>query len=132
MVIAHFRYAKIVILTNRVPEGLSMSHLCLVTDIKDGQAKAFPHPSPSEDRDLIIVRRGLNVYGYVNRCPHAGTNLNWQEDEFMTDDEKYLMCFTHGALFEPDTGRCVAGPCAGAHLSEVNLEIENGKVFYAE
>jgi len=109
-----------------------MSHLCLVTDIKDGQAKAFPHPSPSEDRDLIIVRRGLNVFGYINRCPHAGTNLNWQEDEFMTDDEKYLMCFTHGALFEPDTGKCVAGPCAGAHLSEVKLEVENGKVFYAE
>lgn len=105
-----------------------MSHICLVTDIKDGQAKAFPY----KDRDLIVVRRGLNVYGYVNRCPHAGTDLNWQDDQFMTDDEQYLMCFTHGALFEPETGKCVAGPCAGASLGEVPLEVENGKVYLAE
>ena len=105
-----------------------MSHICLVTDIPDGQAKSYPY----KERDLIVVRRGLNVYGYVNRCPHAGTNLNWQENQFMTDDELYLMCFTHGALFEPETGKCVAGPCAGARLSEVTLEVENGKVFIGQ
>lgn len=109
-----------------------MSHICMVTDITDGAAKAYPHPSQSQDRDIIVVRRGLNVYGYINRCPHAGTDLNWQEDQFMTDDQAYLMCFTHGALFEPETGSCVAGPCAGGRLTEVKLDVENGKVFVAE
>jgi nitrite reductase/ring-hydroxylating ferredoxin subunit len=32
------------------------------------------------------------------------------------------MCATHGAIYEPDTGKCVGGPCRGARLRQVQVE----------
>lgn len=42
------------------------------------------------------------------------------------------MCATHGALFEPATGRCVAGPCRGATLEPVAVREDGGAVVVAE
>ena len=33
-------------------------------------------------------------------------------------------CSTHGALYEPDTGRCTAGPCVGDRLTPLPLAVE--------
>ena len=49
---------------------------------------------------------------YVNRCAHAGTPLDWWPNEFFTDDGRLLVCATHGALFEPETGSCAGQPWA--------------------
>ena len=78
---------------------------------------------------MLIVRQGLRAYAYVNRCPHAGVELNWEEDKFMSRCGTFLQCSTHGALFEPDTGRCLAGPCAGASLASIPLRVEDGQLF---
>lgn len=56
------------------------------------------------------------VYAYVNSCPHRGTELDWQPGEVFETSGLYLMCATHGALFEPASGLCVGGPCHGARL----------------
>jgi nitrite reductase/ring-hydroxylating ferredoxin subunit len=32
----------------------------------------------------------------------------------------------HGALFDPDSGRCVAGPCKGARLVRLVTRLEAG------
>ena len=38
----------------------------------------------------------------------------------------------HGALFEIDTGRCVAGPCTGQSLKPVNVYVDGGVVVLDE
>ena len=44
-----------------------------------------------------------------------------------------LVCAAHGALYEPDTGRCVAGPCLGARLVGLRVrEREDGAIAVAE
>lgn len=68
------------------------------------------------------------VRAYVNRCPHMGTELDWQPGDFFEVTGLYLVCATHGALFEPATGHCVAGPCRGAHLARVAIREDNGRV----
>ena len=68
-----------------------------------------------------------NVYAYVNRCPHQGTELDWQPGQMFDDSRLYLICATHGALFQPDSGRCVGGPCQGASLARVAVdEVDSG------
>ena len=43
-------------------------------------------------------------------------------------DNMFIQCSTHDALFEIDTGLCIAGPCVGDSLDAVDLIIENGQI----
>ena len=59
--------------------------------------------------------QGLRVFH--NRCPHLGIPLEWEPDQFMDRDTDLIRCATHGALFDPDNGLCLAGPCRGDQLT---------------
>lgn len=94
-------------------------------------------PLDAATNGFAIRFRG-KVRAYVNRCPHAGTELDWEPGEFFggmpqTGSESegsglYLVCSTHGALFEPLTGVCVAGPCRGASLEPLQVREHDGRV----
>ena len=77
----------------------------------------------------FAVRHAGAACAFVNRCPHLGTELDWQPGEFFEESGLYLVCSTHGALFEPDTGFCVAGPCRGASLEPLQVREHGGQVF---
>ncbi len=64
----------------------------------------------------FAIRYRGSVHAYLNRCAHKLTELDWEPGEFFDSERRYLVCATHGALYEPDTGLCVAGPCRGATL----------------
>src|SRR5438093_426218 len=69
------------------------------------------------------------ISSYVNRCPRIGISLDWVDNQFFSIDGRYLMCANHGATFEPATGECIWGPCVGAALQNVPLEMEGEKIF---
>ena len=78
---------------------------------------------------IVIVRWGKHVFGYVNRCPHDGVNLDWERDTFL--DPNYgtrLMCGKHGALFDLASGDCVDGPCLGQGLEPVAVTVLDGDI----
>jgi len=85
--------------------------------LADGEEKGF------------AIRHAGRVRAYVNRCPHMGTELDWEPGEFFDLAGLYLVCATHGALFEPGTGSCIAGPCRGAALEPLATREANGQVF---
>jgi nitrite reductase/ring-hydroxylating ferredoxin subunit len=76
----------------------------------------------------VVVRWQSQVYAYANSCAHLGHPLNLQPDQFFHADGALLICSSHGALFEPDTGLCVSGPCVGASLRSLPCRVENGDV----
>jgi nitrite reductase/ring-hydroxylating ferredoxin subunit len=80
----------------------------------------------------FAVRFRGKACGHVNRCPHQGTELDWQPGEFFEASGLYLVCSTHGALFHPDSGVCVAGPCRGAQLEPLQLQEKEGQVFLVD
>ena len=87
----------------------------------------------AEATNGFAVRFRGTVCAYVNRCPHMGTELDWQPGEFLEESGLYLVCSTHGALFDPLTGTCVAGPCRGASLEPLQVrEIEGRVVLESE
>ena len=65
----------------------------------------------------FVVNHHGRYYAYVNRCPHVGTPLDLWPNEFLTEDGCALICSTHGAVFAPASGRCMAGPCVGDFLT---------------
>jgi len=77
----------------------------------------------------FAIRSCGAVRAYVNRCPHLGTELDWQPGEFFDVAGLYLVCSTHGAMFEPGTGYCVAGPCRGASLERLQARECDGRVL---
>jgi nitrite reductase/ring-hydroxylating ferredoxin subunit len=102
--------------------------LCALAEIPEDGAKGFTI-SPSRDAlDLFVVRKGYDVYGYVNTCPHTGTSLDWVPNQFLDETGNLLQCATHGALFRIEDGFCMAGPCAGASLTQVKVRITDGMV----
>ena len=77
---------------------------------------------------MFVVRRGEDVWGYVNTCPHQHIPLNYFPDRFVSQDEQFIQCANHGALFNFDDGKCIAGPCVGETLQRVPLAIRDGVV----
>ncbi|MGQ0665346.1 MAG: Rieske (2Fe-2S) protein [Pseudomonadota bacterium] len=110
---------------------MSARTLCRLDDLPDPGGKGFTLDRPG-GRDIFIVRRGGRVFGYVNSCPHVGTTLDWQPDTFLSSDQRFIQCSTHGAQFEIATGHCVAGPCKGDRLERVALALERGAVVVKE
>lgn len=78
------------------------------------------------------MRRGNEVFGYVNHCPHAGHPLNRQPDQFLSPDRTVIMCSSHGALYDIASGACIAGPCAARGITPLPLRLEAGLVLLAE
>ena len=107
------------------------------TEIKVGALAELADPGCREfqigDGDWplrgFIVRQGQNVYAYENYCMHVGHPLNWMPDGFLTKDRAAIMCASHGALYEIDSGLCFAGPCVGKSLHAVDVEVRDGVVY---
>jgi nitrite reductase/ring-hydroxylating ferredoxin subunit len=77
----------------------------------------------------FAIRYKGDVFAFVNSCPHRGTSLDWQPGEVFDDSGLYLICATHGALFEPLSGRCVDGPCRGTSLKSIPVRVLDGQVL---
>lgn len=79
----------------------------------------------------FVVRHTGRVFAYLNRCAHKLVELDWQEGEFFDAEHRYLVCATHGALYDPASGVCVGGPCRGAALAAVPVREADGAVWLA-
>ena len=100
-----------------------------VEDLSPGSVKKFWIICEKYRVDGFLVNEQGNFYAYVNRCCHMPTPLDFIRDQFVSEDGKYLMCYTHGALYEFATGLCVAGPCKGDALYRLPVSVDRGEVL---
>jgi len=91
------------------------------------QVERYGEPLPA-----FVIRFEGVVYGYINACAHVPVELDWMEGDFFDGDLRYLVCATHGARYEPTTGICVSGPCAGARLRPLEIAERDGQVILLE
>ena len=103
--------------------------LCRMDELADPGSKGSQANAGEVVHQVVVVRRNNRVYGYINRCPHTGGPLDWMPDQFLSLDKRHIQCATHAARFRLDDGVCVAGPCAGDHLTAVPLQVEAGNVY---
>lgn len=98
----------------------------------EGETCEVPLQAPGEDpRSLLLVRLNGTVHGYRNSCPHLRIPLNWQPNRFWNIEKTALICSLHGALFAPDSGECLEGPCVGRFLERVTIEEEDDALWLA-
>lgn len=97
--------------------------------VEGGDGVAFPVLYHGEKLRAFAVRwRGV-VQAYLNRCTHVRTELDYREGQFFDVTGQLLVCATHGAVFEPDTGCCVGGPGRGP-LTKIAITEEEGRVYW--
>ncbi|AOH83185.1 2Fe-2S ferredoxin [Sphingomonas panacis] len=100
--------------------------LCRTEEIAEGRARNFVVQTRSGRFHGFVVRRHGMMYGYVDRCPHAGVPLARVLDDYLTPDGSLIACNWHGALFTLDEGLCVGGPCLGQRLTAWPVCVEEG------
>lgn len=104
--------------------------LCHSHDLSDGgEGCPFDVNYAGQTCRAFAVRYRGQVYAYLNRCSHVAMELDWRPNHFFDLTGQYLVCASHGALFRPDTGRCVGGPGKGGLIKIDTLE-HDGVVFW--
>ncbi len=104
--------------------------ICDASALADGgRAVVFSREFSGTTTACFAIRFQGEIHAFANHCPHRGTPLDWQPGEVFDDSGLYLICATHGALFEPNGGLCVAGPCQGMRLTPVPILQEGNQVI---
>jgi nitrite reductase/ring-hydroxylating ferredoxin subunit len=85
-----------------------------------------------QKQQAFIVRFDGVPRAYLNQCGHVPVELDWLEGEFFDDSRLYLICSTHGALYDPASGRCVGGRCAGRGLKPLPVVEREGLIYLLE
>jgi len=60
----------------------------------------------------FVVNFDGRYYAYVNYCIHS----------------RFLVCGTHGSLYEPDSGKCAGGPCGGGTLFPLQVQVTGDRI----
>lgn len=97
-----------------------------------GRGVRFEVDKQGETLSAFVVRYEGVAHAYINQCAHVPVELDWMEGEFFDDSGVYLVCSTHGALYSPETGVCVGGPCSGEKLQAIPVEEGNGQICLGE
>ena len=84
-------------------------------------------PDGTQARSALVGFVDGRYVAFANVCRHLAIQLDLGDGEVMDDENHQIVCHHHGAIFEPDTGECVVGPCHGDWLWRWRVEIEGGE-----
>lgn len=97
--------------------------------IEAGKGFRFTIRRHGQDVPAFVIRYHGNVYGYLNECAHVPAELDWQPGEFFDHSKLYLICSIHGALYAPESGRCLGGRCQGKGLKPLRICEITGLIY---
>ncbi|HWH80122.1 MAG TPA: Rieske 2Fe-2S domain-containing protein [Candidatus Binatus sp.] len=100
-----------------------------IGDLEPGGVKKFWLICQKYRLDAFLVNDQGNFHAYVNRCRHMPTPLDFVRNEFLSDDGRFLQCYTHGAIYDFASGVCVSGPCKGEALYRLPVRVDRGEVL---
>ncbi|MGH8316129.1 MAG: Rieske (2Fe-2S) protein [Steroidobacterales bacterium] len=102
-------------------------------DLRDsGKDIRFEVRAGGASRPAFAIRWCGNACSFVNECRHRATKLDWECGDFFDAAKLYLLCATHGATHEPDSGLWVAEPCRGARPATVAVAERQGAIYCIE
>jgi nitrite reductase/ring-hydroxylating ferredoxin subunit len=100
-------------------------------DLAPGQSRKFMLPIEGVEEECFLINFRGEFHAYVNRCRHIPIPMDWVDNHFFDEGGHYLMCQTHGALYQPSSGECLAGPAGacGKYLFRIPLEVERDVIY---
>ena len=99
--------------------------------LEKGNGVRFDLAELGERTTGFVVRFEGKPYAFVNRCAHVPVELDWQHGDFFDVTQNFIICATHGAHYDPQTGYCLMGPCIGKSLQKIAVtEVSNQIVIH--
>ena len=106
-------------------------HLCASAELVErGRALVFDVLQYGQPVRAFALRYDGEVVAYLNRCLHVPVEMDWQPGVFLDAEQRFIVCATHGATYEPHGGRCVGGPCARGRLTPVEVAEIGSQVYW--
>lgn len=100
--------------------------------VSEGTARGFDPTGCGRDT-LFLVRTAGVLRGWLDQCPHEGlTPLPYRRHRYLDRRGERIVCFAHGARFDPISGICVQGPCKGEGLKAVPLRRKPDGQWWAQ
>ena len=109
-----------------------MRRLISLSDLQEKKSFKFTYRQEGIQREGFVAIFQGQVVAYENVCRHVPITLDYGDGRFFNSDQTHFVCQTHGATYEPLTGKCIAGPCVGAFLKTLGVEIFQGDVWLHE
>ena len=104
--------------------------VCASADLTErGAAVPFDVMYQGRRCPAFVIRFDGRVYAYLNRCAHVPMEMDMVPNHFFDHSGHYLICATHGALYQPQSGACRGGPCRGG-LVPVPVTERDGQVCW--
>ena len=104
--------------------------LCDSAELRDGGlAVSFDVVYGGQTMRAFAIRFDGQVHAYLNRCTHVAMEMDYQPNRFFDNSGRWLICATHGAVYAPETGEGVEGPCRGG-LVKIELSEQDGVVHW--
>lgn len=104
------------------------TRLCALAQLSEGQSRGFDPWGAGHDQVFALLHQG-QVRVYRNSCPHLDVPLEYRKDRYLSADGAWIICYAHGARFDPFDGRCVYGPCLDEHLTALRHRVEGHEVW---
>jgi nitrite reductase/ring-hydroxylating ferredoxin subunit len=104
-------------------------------ELTPGTVWAVPLPGgPTRRPREALVLRGPDgaPRAYVNLCRHLPVPIDGGSKRYLAKGGEHLLCGTHGALFQLDDGRCVAGPCLHLALFALPCVEDDGTLYVVD
>ena len=111
---------------------MSRIRIATLEEIEEGKTIKFSFKRGERLLEGFVGRFKGKLFAYENTCRHIPISLDYGDNRFFANQGDALMCQTHGAVYEPDTGLCTRGPCAGASLFPLEVVVKDGVLWFEE
>ncbi len=78
---------------------------------------------------VMVKRAATDWSAFINECPHQGRRMDYADNAFLETPDQKVVCPAHGATFDPVSGICLSGPCAGQFLKKLATEVDDKNLY---
>jgi nitrite reductase/ring-hydroxylating ferredoxin subunit len=97
--------------------------LMTLEELESRRAVRFVSVQKGVEKEGFAILFEGQLRAYENRCRHLPLPLDYGDGKFFDTSGRFIVCQNHGAIFDPLTGQCLRGPCAGGSLTPIQVEI---------
>ncbi len=101
-------------------------------ELREWDTRMFTFKRDGIRIEAFVARVDGKVVAYENLCRHLPVSLDYGDGRVWDSKKRFFVCFTHGARYEPRTGKCVEGPCGGASLHVIETELKDTMIVLSE
>lgn len=105
--------------------------ICDVEDVPEDSTLLFTVRNGFDEEEAILTKLDDGVVAYANYCQHW-TDVRFDKGSGALVRDGELVCQTHGATFQTDSGFCDFGPCEGAVLPDYEVTVADDGVYLTD